>query len=134
MLLNYQCRYCKLEATIPLDDEGLDMFQVEKFKPILCCNRCADSIVARRAVVDRIKKAVELLIIQRHSSNPENVVVVTKNVREALTVLTKRYATLVNEYFKKPNMWHADFVDLLMDKPRYYETILKDYFRHRRVA
>jgi hypothetical protein len=134
MKLEYQCRFCKLDGEVDLPEEGLDMFQVEKFKPILCCNRCGDFMNMRRESADRIKKVAELLIQQRGSKNPDKTVEVTRKVREIMTMLTKRYSTLVNNHFRKPNVWHEDFVDLLMEKPEFYQRILKDYIKHRSVA
>lgn len=127
MIIEYNCKFCRLKSAVEIDDTDHIMFQVDKWKPLLCCNRCADYMVAKRTLIDKVASASVLLSRSRLSETGATLLKVEAAIRERFTVLTKLFATLVCDYYRKQNVWEEAFVDMLMDCPDKFWQIVQQY-------
>jgi hypothetical protein len=121
----YTCRFCGAKHVAEYDDDCPGM-QLESWMKLICCNRCADYNVGRRDITDGIAAACRLVQIgtfngKRLAQEKE------ASVREALTKLTKRYATLICDSLRLTNVWDPDFVNQLFEHPDKWPTILRAY-------
>lgn len=129
MKVDYKCKFCGVSGSVEVDDLDTSLFQVEKWKPVLVCNRCADYYEAKRGLMDRVRACCITVIQTRQQKNKDEIFKVEGAARSKLESLTKKLATLVCDYYRKPNFWHNEFVVLLMDMPEKYWAACSEYIR-----
>jgi len=131
-VVTYKCKFCQKTGAIEVDDHPGIRFQVEKWQPALCCNRCGYYREARNGIRDRVQGVVEHLI-QMKSLKALTQELET-GIRAKLTDHTKNYARLINEHYRKVNVWDREFINILMDRPEMWPRILNDYEKRRERA
>ena len=131
-VVTYNCKFCRRPGAIEMEDEPNIQIQIAKWQPILCCNRCAGYREVRYGIRDRIQGVVEYMI-QMKSLRALTQELET-GIRSKLASHTKGYATVVNQHYRKVNVWEKDFVDILMERPDMWARILNDYERRRMSA
>ncbi len=128
MNIAYECKFCQKPGVVTIDDPEA-MFQVPKWKHLLSCNRCADYMERKRGFFERIRAATATLQQFRLTMTSEKLMPAEAKIREKLTAITKGLASLVCDYYRKTNVWEAEFVNLLMDKPERVIEISNRYVR-----
>lgn len=103
------------------------MFTLEKWKPLLTCNRCADYFEARRKIGHGILKAAWTLSQSRVTMTSQKLLQAEAQFREVLITLTKRFATLVCGHLNTTNVWEPAFMEMIMENPDKTRTILNQY-------
>jgi len=121
----YTCRFCGVKHVAEYDD-ACPGIQVEKWMKLICCNKCADFRIERRDIMEGIAGACRL--VQIGTSNGKSLPLDKEaRVRETLTKLTKRFATLMCDHLHLTNVWDSDFVNQLMDHPDKWPSVLRAY-------
>jgi hypothetical protein len=129
MKIEYHCKFCGKPGTAEAEEiPGIEL-AVEKWKPLLCCDRCADFMTARRSVIEQIKRVCEEVIQARLVLKPIRLKDIEEAARAGLIEGTKRFTRLVCEYKRTMNIWDIEFVNLLMDKPTDLHAICAGYQR-----
>lgn len=126
MIIQYKCKFCSRDGGVEIEDNP-DMFHVEKWKPLLCCNRCGDYMEKRRGLSESIVKSCVFLQQARATQSGAALGKFEAGVREKLTELTKRMAALVCDYYRKTNIWDCDFVNMLAEQPKSAWQIVNKY-------
>ena len=125
MKLDYQCKLCGHKSTVEVDDD-LELFTIAQWKTILCCNRCADFLGEKRAVVEKINRVAGLLELKRKGFAAK---VAESAIREKFDFHARKFAALVCHHFHKSMVWDEEFVNLLMEKPENSHRICAHYLR-----
>lgn len=128
MKIDYKCKYCGRPGQAESDDDDSTMFQVEKWKPILACNRCADFMDQKGRLFDKIK-TVCIFLIQSEKLTGDKASKIESIAREKLTTLTKSLATLACGHYRLQNVWDNEFVNMLIDQPRRWGHIAYHYVK-----
>jgi hypothetical protein len=128
MNIAYDCKFCHQPGVVILED-GAPMFQVESWKPLLCCNRCGDYQEQKRETGRRILRGAVLLLQVRVTLSGQKLKDEEQKIQERLTALTKRYAAVVCDHFRVTNIWQEEFVLMLMEQPRQVYDILRRYIK-----
>jgi hypothetical protein len=125
MNIEYQCKLCGRKGAVEVDD-GVELFTIAEWKPILCCNRCADFLESKRNLEDKIKKvAIVLNLVRRGFGGKYS----ESAIREKFDFHARKFAALVCHHFHKSMVWDDEFVNLLMDKPENSHRICAHYLR-----
>lgn len=134
MNIAYECKFCNRPGIVIMEESPGIQFQIEKWKPILCCNRCGDFMVAKRKITDLIQRNAACLNVCRITLQGEKLLKAESMCREAFTKLTKQFATVVCDYFRKTNVWDQEFVNMLMDKPDRFWHLCNQYMKLARTV
>lgn len=131
------CKFCRIPVTLKIDPDALGMFNVETWKAMAACNRCADYHTARLATSRSIYDTA-----MRHlrASQAEDSERMAKH-RNRLTEQTRKLATLASKHYKVGFTWEADWVTQLIDQPEnafkacswYERQMLKANLPHRQT-
>lgn len=132
MNIAYECKYCSRPGVITIDDPDA-MFQIPKWKHLLCCNCCGDYMERKRFAIERIGSAAALLQITRATMSASSSQATEGKIREKLVSLTKFLATTVCDYYKKTNIWDVELVNMIMDRPDMCFNICHRYTRNIKV-
>ena len=130
MHLAYVCKFCRRPGIVEAPKESipaLTMMDMEKWLPILACDRCADYHSARITLRDRITKVAVTLIRARQSREETSELMLF--VRKAFGDLTQQFAGLVCRYHKRHEVWEPEFIQLLVEKPDRTHEILRNFER-----
>jgi hypothetical protein len=128
MNVAYDCKVCKRHGVITLPETEHVIINIEKWLPLLTCNRCADYLTDRRSCLERIQKVcVALIGLRLDPPKVEAMGRLEQGARNKLTELTKKFTTIICEHFHKQNYWDVEFVNLLMDHPDNFWNICRDY-------
>lgn len=124
MKVEYRCKFCHRPGVVEIPEEDTkitdEMFRMERWIPLLTCNRCADYLVAKRQTIDAILYACRELEVAPESKREKALA----KSRNSLTSLTKRFYFIVCNYYRKPNQWNAELLELLIEHPRRaYDTL-----------
>lgn len=125
MQISYNCKFCGLPGSAEAG-EGASMFDVERWRTILACNRCADYRVSTRTLCDKIHTTCAFLLFGRNG-RPE--VKSEDKFRVKLTDLTKQLATVACKHRWIQNIWDVAFVDMLIEKPDCCRIVTGKYLR-----
>lgn len=125
MNIAYKCKFCGLEGIVTVQDDL--MFEVDKWKSLLVCNRCGDYHEKKRGVIDNVKSSAIFLMTCRRTMKGEGLAKVETGVRSTLERITKRLADIVCEHYRATNWWDQEFVNLLMDRPDDFWKICRQY-------
>ncbi len=129
MNIAYECKFCNKPGLVTVSDPEA-MFQVPKWKPMLACNRCADYMERKRALIERIGTATTTLSQFRMTRAGEKLNAAEAKLREKLGDITKQLSSVVCDYNYKSNVWDIEFVNLLMEHPMKFWGICNQYVRN----
>lgn len=130
MNIPYKCKFCAYEGIVTIaDDYPKDIINIEAWIPKLCCNRCGQFMEKKRKVLDSIRRACTQLLAVRVTMDEEKARGTETKLRMILEVLTKKFCSLVCDYYHKTNVWDADFANLLMEKPDHWYNVTAHYLR-----
>lgn len=108
------CKLCGRKITLSCDPICPPDW-ADSFARMACCNRCYDFREASERCGTRIVNCCHIL--QSLRANGKKDPAREKQLSEALTWLTKSYCREAGKYYGAQNLWHQEFVDLLMAKP-----------------
>lgn len=114
--------------TVDYDDE-CPMSDINKWKKILACNRCFDFYTAYNALGRKIGDAMASLAAARNThrymSSNDRLEKIERDTRAILEVITKKLASLLAGFYRTVNQWDEEMVNLLMDKPDAWQSIVR---------
>jgi hypothetical protein len=117
------CKFCQLPITVEVDDEYAALGDPYKLLPFAACNRCADLRVTRGVLEERVKHACLGLFQKKGKVSKEAM----DRTRQMLVKLTQGYATMIARWHHKEGMaWDEECVNLLMDRPQFWNKILAE--------
>jgi hypothetical protein len=120
MTFAYKCKFCGELGAATCDDEcpGIN---IEKWLPLLCCNRCGDY----QQWLNRATHVVKKMCYDWAALGPKKRAEKQNDLFVKLTETTQRIATKVCAFHRIPYEWDRDFVDQLMEKPDKAEFIVR---------
>jgi len=130
MKIEYTCKFCRVQRWVELDNDS-DIFAIERWKPMLCCDRCADFMQEKRKLTDRINRVADALELIRQGFGKQ---ASESAIRSKFEFYTKKFAALVCDYFRKTTVWDEEFVNMLMEKPEESHKICAHYVRGIRMV
>lgn len=118
---DYLCKICKAPRVAYYDD-SCPIKELEVWKRALTCDRCYtfrnDFLRAKEAI---LKLCYTLNNFRESSSfNEEKKKALREaesKIREMITRLTKKLASLASDYYIIQNTWDVDFVNQIMERP-----------------
>lgn len=130
MMMDYKCKFCGKPGKVDVGEHTSGIFDLTKWVKILCCDPCGQFMESKRKVEDAIKaECLKMWAFRKQERDREKVSKEEVKAEEILTALTKRYATLVCDHYKRQFVWDAEFVNTLMDNPTQSASVLSTY-RH----
>lgn len=128
MILDYKCKFCGKPGTVDAGEHTSGIFDLTKWVKILCCDRCGHFMESKRKVEDSIRgECLKMWAFRKQEKDREKIGKEEVKAEEILTALTKRYAGMVCTHYRRETTWDAEFVNMLMDKPRKSDAILFTY-------
>ena len=126
----YKCKFCGRNGETSYSSDCPPL-RLERWLPLLACNRCADFHRSRNRLVDDVwAHCYSLsLAIESHAHDREMLAEVRTLARERLNRKTKAFAALVCAFHHKAVIWEPDFTQMLLDAPRKCHQILSHYER-----
>lgn len=122
MTIQAQCKFCRVPLTLSGDDECPPL-QVEKWMPLICCNRCGSF---REWWRRKIKQVVEVCynwaVLPGHKREAARM-----QYEQEIEVLTRAMAAVVCQHHRVGVTWERDFVAQLMERPDKAEFICRQY-------
>lgn len=130
MILDYKCKFCGKPGRVDAGDHTTGIFDLTKWIKILVCDRCGHFMEGKRKIEDEIKaECLKMWAFRKQERDREKLSKEEVKAEEILTALTKRYATVVCDHYKRQMTWDAEFVNTLMDNPTKSPTVLSTYRR-----
>lgn len=116
------CKFCKRHLLIKIDPSGAGtpMFDIGKLVKLATCNKCADYYEKVRTLGETIIKGA---FRSSYVKKPDE----KQRIRDALILLTKRYAEIVCTHFNRVTVWEPDFVEDVLKHHGKVDVILKAY-------
>jgi hypothetical protein len=130
MRIDYTCKFCHKPGWLDFDSEQGIEFQIESWKKMLCCNRCADFMVEKRRIFDSVAKVCRIVEVTRCTFKTSVITETESKAMEKLTRITKKFAAIVCDYCRKSNVWDTELPQMILDYPARSGQILNDYIRH----
>ncbi len=119
MITEATCKFCKRPLSLQIDDDYAALGDPFKLTPLACCDGCADYMMARRKIFDRVKHICMKLFGGAVEKDD------LPKTREALTALVQRYMRLISDHRDCPMPdWDSGLMDDLMEKPGNFSPIL----------
>lgn len=132
--IQYTCKFCGQARVFECDqpDDIEARFSVDKMRPLLTCNPCADHETQRRQIERGILATAKWVEKWRGEINGkldrcytqdkthelrEQMHAIENRANEILTVLTKRFAWCVCKFKGLGFIWEEDFVELILKSP-----------------
>lgn len=133
---DYICKFCKKPGHIECEDvellPGKSMFDVSKYIPFICCERCYGYERRRRDLNYAILRFAAKLITARtifgDQESPDLQTLELK-IRDRLIKLTKIFGQVVSGYHKTLFSWEPAMIDDMMNNPHSADKILRFYIR-----
>lgn len=116
MRVAYNCKFCHKPGFLDIDDNAIAHDAAERWFPMLCCDRCGNFRERLRNLRGAVAKRCNALI-----ANPK------EDARSDFERLTKKICSLVCDHYRVQDTWRSDFVDLLIEKPRYRDKFISSY-------
>jgi len=125
---NYTCRLCGLHGQTQYDPACPNL-DIAKWLPQLVCNSCHDFESKRRRIGRRIANlCVKLLTLRQCDPTAQELFQTEATIKARLTPLTRDYARLLADRYRRSEIWDEEFPAMLVEKPDRSWTIL-DHFR-----
>jgi hypothetical protein len=125
----FTCHCCQRNGVATYDATCAPI-RLERWVPLLVCNRCGDFHAGRRLMADGLwKTCYSLAVIMDTVPDASVRSEAIRQARERLNVKTKMFAAHVCNFWRVMTMWEPDFTQILLEKPRQCEQVLKDYER-----
>ena len=112
--IDWHCKMCRKPIVIHASLE-CPIDWAESLAKMVCCNRCHDFRDASETCGSKIVASCARLQSLRYGKTLDPAK--EKIIAETLTYLTKAYCRIASAYFNVNNIWHEDFVNLLMERP-----------------
>ncbi len=125
---HYNCKFCGVTGTVESGDTTNIKIHIDKWLPMIACDRCATFHESRLKMTDRIVRVCVALKQARQTRHRE-LTEIENRTRGKLVELTKRFAGLACDYWRKQNIWDCEFSNCLMDKPDNAYSILSFYLK-----
>lgn len=120
MTYKTQCRMCKADIILTIEDELLKLYPFGNLIPMVGCNHCVDLYRGIKDTAFLIRRVCLNLNCHAHPSDE-----LIKSSRTALEKLSKRFVALVGERVGVRNLpWEEELVDQMVGKPSKYEQVL----------
>lgn len=133
-VIEYKCKFCGANRAFECDmpEATVPRFNLDKMRPLLVCNTCADHEESRRRHERAIMACANWLAKWRaeiggrlersYSQNRtselnEQLRSIEVRSEEILTTLTKRFAYCVCTFKRIAMIWEPEFVELIMKTP-----------------
>ena len=113
MKLASECKACGKHVVLECDDQ-CPKLNLEKWLPIIVCNRCGDYMERRRLITERIQTACNQVIITATLKNKSEPMA---KLRENLIQLTQSFCQLLCRRWQTTNDWSDEMVDIIMESP-----------------
>jgi len=124
------CKFCRIPVTLKIDPDALGMFNMETWKAMAACNRCADyhtdRLATSRAVYDTAMKHLRSVQANDEAKADKH--------RSKLTELTRKLANLASKHYRVGLTWEPSWVDQLIDQPENAFKACSWYERQMRKA
>lgn len=120
-----KCKFCRKELHLKMDS-ACPKAMADFWLTIAACDRCADY----RTGLDRLSGAMTnvcralMLVRGGEAANRERV---EERCRTLLTELTRKYAELVCDFYRKTTVWEPGFPEMLFNHPEKAGTALGVY-------
>lgn len=125
----YKCKFCGREG-IAQYDADCPPIRLERWQPLLACNRCADFHSVRERLKAGLWAICYTLAVVLESGADESVrKEAIRQSRERLNKKTKAFAEHICAFHRKMTIWEPDFTQMLLDAPRKCQQILAHYER-----
>lgn len=130
MMVDYKCKFCGKPGQVDPGPDRFGIFDMKKWIPMLCCDRCGEFMETKRGIEDKIKRVcLHLWAFRKQEKDKEKISKSEVESESILTRLTKQYASVVCDHYKREHVWDAEFVNTLMDNPTQSASVLATY-RH----
>ena len=124
-MIAYKCPLCGKDGRAEYDPEGVN--QLEHWKKLLHCNRCADFMVELRSLRERARQiSMAHMTLQKTGKLTEER---RSELRSKLSEATKAIAGLVGHQWSIVPVWEPEFIDQLLEFPDKSEFIVNQYAR-----
>ncbi len=125
----YNCKFCGRPGIVQADEAGLGMFSIEKWLPRICCNRCGEFMDQKRKCEQAILQVCRIIETCRINLAEEKRKGVETRAKMNLESYTKKYASVVCNYYRVTNVWEQQFADMIFKKPTKAATALAVYIQ-----
>lgn len=116
MNIQHACKFCSAPVTLELGEEMLEFFNLDYWKSLSACNRCADYREKKRGLIDRIvDRSVVWLRHQNHQLRLNETE--AEELRKSIVGATQKYADLICKFYRHHFSWEPDFAQQIMDNP-----------------
>ena len=130
MNIPYHCKFCKKPGDAKFDGTNPDVvYKMPLWLSMLACDRCADYRMERRKFIEGIRKACNSYQAALSDMSGERLAAKRNAVEAALEHATKKLSAVVCEHYRVTNVWHREFVNMLMDHPDNWLTIVNKYVK-----
>jgi hypothetical protein len=123
MKYEYTCKFCQKPGFVITGDAPMELEAGKRWYPMLCCNRCGDFRISLR----KARHALMNIARQLATAAPAKIGELRAAKTDAIESITKRISTLACDYYRVQNVWCADFVDQILEKPDKADIIVKVY-------
>lgn len=86
-------------------------------------------MVSKRKLSASIEKVSHIVLVTRSTLRQSVITQTESKAMEKLEFLTKEFARLVCDYYRKTRVWEPEFPRMILDNPDQSYKILNDYFR-----
>jgi hypothetical protein len=136
--LPYTCKFCGRQGTAQYHEEFISPERLNSWAALLCCNRCADFMTAKRTLKDSAAKVgAELNAAKCYKEkNPKALEQAITDARNNFTTIARKFWYLLNDYLHRPSFaGNAEtLVAELMEKPEWAAGHLEFVFRREQKA
>jgi hypothetical protein len=134
--LDYNCQFCGKQGHVEFYDPplipGKASFDVSKFIPLLCCDRCGLYERKRRDLFSvQLRQAAKLVTIRilAPDEDDNDRKILEEKIRKSLVRLSQRFGNLVAEFWSRAFIWEPDLVESIMRDPSQAARFLGGYVR-----
>ncbi len=120
--LNHKCKFCSIDLVLDCDEEYAKMRDPHNLLPLVCCTRCADLRVRRRAIFERVQAMCACFGEQ---SERQSLHELRAAARPLIRKTMVAWYELSQEWHRVTNgSWDEFCVDSIVDSPSHFESIL----------
>ena len=108
------CKFCSCHVTLKIDPESLGMWNMETWKAMAACNRCADYHTARLATA-RFAHTLAMRFMRAEAANDSELM---EAQRSKIIEATRKLATLASKHYRAGFTWESDWVTQITEQPQ----------------